>query len=150
MSNLKRVALCKIKSAKNKLVPVFDARDLIKSRAGSHNSYYIQNPQAAADVEWEDLAVQRQKILGNNFTVNLKKFGVCKSSGLNLYKIMEKPVKRFKKLVFYVPQVRGKTKGSKSKYKNAEYLHKYGMYVGLHQKVKENQLINLINFLNSL
>lgn len=36
------------------------------------------------------------------------------------------------------------------KYKNAEYLHKYGMYVGLHQKVKENQLINLINFLNSL
>ena len=36
------------------------------------------------------------------------------------------------------------------KYKNAEYLHKYGMYVGLHQKVKEKQLINLINFLNSL
>ena len=52
MSNLKRVALCKIKRAKNKLVPVFDARDLIKARAGSHNSYYIHNPQAAADVEW--------------------------------------------------------------------------------------------------
>ena len=36
------------------------------------------------------------------------------------------------------------------KYKNAEYLHKYGMYVGLHQKVEEKALINLINFLNSL
>ena len=120
-----RVALCRIKSAKNKLVPVFDARDLIKARAGSHNSWILQNPQAAADDEWENLAVERQKILGNNFTVNLKKFGVCQTSGLNLYKIMEKPVKRFKKLVFYVPQVRGKTKGSKSKYKNAEYLGGY-------------------------
>ena len=125
MSYLTKIALCKIKNAKDKLVPVFNARDLIKARAGSHNSNYIHNPLEAADVEWEDLAVQRQKILGNNFTVNLKKFGVCKSSGLNLYKIMEKPVKRFKKLVFYVPQVRGKTRGSKSKYKNAEYLGGY-------------------------
>ena len=120
-----RVALCRIKNAKDKLVPVFDARDLIKARAGSHNSWILQNPQSAADDEWENLAVERQKILGNNFTVNLKKFGVCQTSGLNLYKIMEKPVKRFKKLVFYVPQVRGKTKGSKSKYKNAEYLGGY-------------------------
>lgn len=33
---------------------------------------------------------------------------------------------------------------------NAEYLNNYGIYVGLHNKVKEKDFINLINFLGNL
>ena len=36
------------------------------------------------------------------------------------------------------------------KFKNAEYLHKNGLYVGLHSGVKENQILKLIDFLNKI
>ena len=35
-------------------------------------------------------------------------------------------------------------------FKNAEYLHKNGLYVGLHSRVKEAQILKLVDFLNSL
>ena len=35
-------------------------------------------------------------------------------------------------------------------FKNAEYLHKNGLYVGLHSGVKEQQILKLVDFLNQL
>ena len=35
-------------------------------------------------------------------------------------------------------------------FKNAEYLHKNGLYVGLHSGVKEEQVLKLVDFLNQL
>ena len=36
------------------------------------------------------------------------------------------------------------------KFKNAEYIHKNGVYVGLHSKVTKTQIDKLVDFLNSL
>ena len=36
------------------------------------------------------------------------------------------------------------------KFKNAEYLHKNGLYVGLHSGVAKNQILKLVDFLNSI
>ena len=35
-------------------------------------------------------------------------------------------------------------------FKNAEILHKRGLYVGLHNQVKESQIIKLVDFLNTI
>ena len=35
-------------------------------------------------------------------------------------------------------------------FKNAEYLHKNGVYVGLHSRVQEDQVLKLVDFLNDL
>lgn len=35
-------------------------------------------------------------------------------------------------------------------YPNSIYLHKYGIYVGLHTKLKENQILKLVDFLNKI
>jgi CDP-6-deoxy-D-xylo-4-hexulose-3-dehydrase len=40
--------------------------------------------------------------------------------------------------------------GNKEDYPNSEHLHKCGFYVGLHPKLKEQQIIDLADFLNSL
>jgi CDP-6-deoxy-D-xylo-4-hexulose-3-dehydrase len=36
------------------------------------------------------------------------------------------------------------------KFKNAEYLHKNGLYVGLHAGVKEDEILKLVDFLNNI
>ena len=36
------------------------------------------------------------------------------------------------------------------KFKNAEYLHKNGVYVGLHTGVKEDEILKLVDFLNNI
>ena len=36
------------------------------------------------------------------------------------------------------------------KFKNAEYLHKNGLYVGLHTGVKEDEILKLVDFLNNI
>ena len=43
-----------------------------------------------------------------------------------------------------------KTYDNYKNFKNAEYLHKNGLYVGLHSGVKESQILKLVDFLNSL
>jgi CDP-4-dehydro-6-deoxyglucose reductase, E1 len=43
-----------------------------------------------------------------------------------------------------------KTYGNYKNFKNAEYLHRNGLYVGLHSGVKESQILKLVEFLNGL
>jgi len=111
MQKYKKAALCSFKGK-----PVYDEFSYINILSRS------SKPIQYAEYLWQQAAKKLQKQLGSKFVVSLKKCGM-KENGFDYFKIIQKPVERLRKVVLFVPYVKGKTKGSKNKLKEARYLN---------------------------
>ena len=53
-------------------------------------------------------------------------------------------------MVIYLDRNPYQKYGNYKNYKNAEYLNNFALYIGLHQKVKEQDILDLTKFLNNI
>ena len=113
MQKYKHVALCKLNGK-----PIYGEQSYLNAISRT------SKPIEAAKFLWQQAANKLQKQLGNGFVVTLKKCGV-KHNGFGYYKLVTKKVERLRKVVLFVPYIKGKTRGSNNKLKEARYLDKF-------------------------